>query len=144
MAKLRAPTWRLLSDEELVDKAKAQLDTMLGAGCRAARVVDAAVVRLPQAVNWYFPGSYERMPDLASASVPNAYFVGDLVRTRHGSWSQEKAYVTGMEACNAIMGRKVCEVIPLAPDEPHVAAARSAAKAARSVLPSWLTIPGAL
>jgi protoporphyrinogen oxidase len=41
-----------MSDEEIVAKAKADLDTMLGEQCRLAKVVDAAVVKLPNAVNW--------------------------------------------------------------------------------------------
>ena len=125
----------LLSDEEIAAKAKADLDTMLGEPCRAASVADRAVVKLPNAVNWYFPGSYDSMPDLASSSIPNAYFVGDLVRTRHGSWSQEKAYVTGLQAANVIAGREPdAGVVPLKPDEPHVAAGRSAVSLARTVL----------
>ena len=122
------------SDDALVAKAKGYLDTMLPAAA-AASVVDAAVVRLPGAVNDYFPGSYRLRPDLRSSSFDNAYFVGDVVRSRHGSWSQEKAYVTGLEAANAILGRPLDEgVVPLAPDEPHVAAGRVVSKLARSVL----------
>lgn len=48
----------LLSDEDIVAKAKADLDILLGSICQASQVVDAAVVRLPEGVNWYFPGSY--------------------------------------------------------------------------------------
>ena len=43
-----------MSDAEIVAKAKSQLDTMLGSACAAATVVDAAVVKLPSAVNWYY------------------------------------------------------------------------------------------
>ena len=133
-----ANTLLVLSDDEIVAKAKAQLDTMLGAACEAASVLDAAVVRLPSAVNWYFVGSHDSLPELADEAIPNAYFVGDLVKTRHGSWSQEKAYVTGMQAANIICGRPADEgVVPLKPDEAHVAAGRSAVRAARKAgLPS--------
>ena len=125
----------VMSDDEIVAKAKRDLDVMLGAACANAKVLDAAVVKLPNAVNWYFPGSYRSMPDLASSSIPNAYFVGDLVRTRHGSWSQEKAYVTGQQAANVINGRDAdAGVVPLKPDEVHVAAGRTAVSAARTVL----------
>jgi hypothetical protein len=49
-----------------------------------------------------------------------------LVRTRHGSWSQEKAFVTGMQAANLIQGKAVDEgVIPLPKDELYVALGRS-------------------
>jgi len=125
----------VLSDEAIIAKAKEQLDRMIGPSCAAASVVDAAIVRLPNAVNNYFPGSYKDLPDLASSAIPNAFFVGDLVRTRHGAWSQEKAYITGQQAANIISGRAVDEdVVPLKPDEVHVAAGRSALGLAKEVL----------
>lgn len=125
----------VLDDDAVVAKVKADLDTVLGAACRTAAVVDAAVVRLPRAVNWYYPGSYKDMPDLRSESLHNLFFVGDIVRSRHGSWSQEKAFVTGMEAANVITGRPVDEgIVPLAPDEPHVAFGRNAVSAAKRLL----------
>ena len=128
-------TLLVMSDEDIVAKAKAHLDTMLGGACAAASVVDAAVVRLPNAVNWYYPNSYKDMPDLRSTAVPNAYFVGDLVRTRHGSWSQEKAFVTGKQAANVMLGRPADDgVVPLKPDEVHVDAGRRAVGLARGLL----------
>ena len=117
----------VMDDESIVEKVKKDVDTILGPQCRDAKVVDAAIVRLPQAVNWYCPGSFENMPDVKSKAFGNVFYAGDIVRTRHGSWSQEKAYVTGIEAANAILGRKTNEnIIPLPKDEPHVAAGRSA------------------
>ena len=57
------------------------------------------------------------------------------MRTRHGSWSQEKAYVTGVQAANVINGKGADEgVVPLKPDEAHVAAGRTAVSAARTLL----------
>mmetsp|Transcript_1928 Transcript_1928/g.4554 ORF Transcript_1928/g.4554 Transcript_1928/m.4554 type:complete len:560 (-) Transcript_1928:249-1928(-) len=130
-------------DESLVVKAKSYLDQMVPEAA-SATVTDAAVVRLPNAVNWYFPGSFRLMPNVRSSTFKNAYFVGDLVRSRHGSWSQEKAYVTGIEAANAILGRPLNDgVIPLKPDETHVAAGRTASKFARSVLGAPLRLLGA-
>ena len=81
------------------------------------------------------------LPPGKSAAVENLYYVGDYVRSRHGSWSQEKAYVTGMEAANAISGMEVCRVIPLAEDEAHVAAGARAVAAARSLFPFLPAIP---
>ena len=134
-----AATLLALSDENLVERAHAHLRKVIP-GLRAASVIDAAVVRLPAAVNWYEPGSYARLPDTRSAAFSNLYYAGDHVRSSHGSWSQEKAYVTGLEAANAVIARVggagggLARVVPLAPDEPHVAAARAAAKLARGVL----------
>lgn len=67
-------SWRrVLSDEAIIAKAKEQLDRMIGSSCAAASVVDAAIVRLPNAVNNYFPGSYKDLPDLASVIAQHAY-----------------------------------------------------------------------
>ncbi|KAL7550456.1 hypothetical protein ACHAWF_017754 [Thalassiosira exigua] len=130
-----AATLLVLSDEEVVDKAKRDLDTMLGAQSADATVLDAAVVRLPQAVNWYSPGSYANMPDARSSSMPNAFFCGDIVRSRHGSWSQEKAYVTGVEVANLILGREEgTGIIPLPADEPHVALGRTFLSSAKTLV----------
>jgi len=125
----------VMSDEAIVDKVKKDLNTILGLQCINANVIDAAVVRLPQAVNWYSPGSYSNMPDAKSSSITNAFFCGDLVRSRHGSWSQEKAYVSGIEAANLILSRREGSgIIPLPNDEPHVALGRSALALAKTFL----------
>jgi uncharacterized protein with NAD-binding domain and iron-sulfur cluster len=116
----------VLSDEEIVKKVKTDLNTILGVVCATAKVVDAAIVRLPRGVNWYYPGSYQYMPDVKSSDLDNVFFAGDLVRSRHGSWSQEKAFVTGMEASNLIKGNSIDKcVIPLPNDELHVTFGRS-------------------
>jgi uncharacterized protein with NAD-binding domain and iron-sulfur cluster len=86
-----ADTLLVMTDEQIAKKAKRDLNTMLGVECATAKVVDAAIVRLPNAVNWYFPDSYKDMPDLKSEALANVHFAGDLIRSRHGSWSQEKA-----------------------------------------------------
>jgi len=123
-----------LDNDAIVRKVKKYLQKMVP-GFTDAQVIDAAVVRLPAAVNWYFPGSYRSLPDVRSPSLSNVYFAGDVVRSRHGSWSQEKAYVTGIEAANAILGRTAdTDVIPLRPAEPHVEAGRVASKLLRGVL----------
>ena len=58
-----------------------------------------------------------------------------LVKSRHGSWSQEKAYVTGLEAANAILGRPAQHgIVPLDDAEPHVMAGRKAVGAVRGLL----------
>jgi uncharacterized protein with NAD-binding domain and iron-sulfur cluster len=130
-----ADTLLVMSDEQIAKKAKQDLNTMLGVDCATAKVVDAAIVRLPNAVNWYFPDSYKDMPDLKSKAFGNVHFAGDLVHTRHGSWSQEKAFVTGVEAANSIRGKQLCDgVIPLPEDEAHVAFGRSAVSAFRTFL----------
>ena len=62
---------------------------------------------------------------------------GDWIVTRHGSWSQEKAYVTGLEAANNIIERigvgVPANIIPVVPDEPHIQVARSINRSVRDV-----------
>ena len=125
----------VMDDKSIVEKAKADLDTMLGRDCKDAKVLDAAVVKLPRAVNWYSPGSYANMPDARSKELSNVFFAGDLVRSRHGSWSQEKAFVTGIEAANEMLNRRsTYGIIPLDPEEFHVAMGRNAVSAFRTFL----------
>lgn len=129
----------VMDDDAVVDKVKADLDTILGAECAAARVEDAAVVRLPRAVNWYYPGSYKDTPSLRAESLRNLYFCGDLVRSRHGSWSQEKAFVTGAQVANVLRNRPVDEgVIPLREDEPHVRFGKTLSATGRRLLSTVL------
>ena len=74
----------------------------------------------------------------------NAFFAGDVAKTRHGSWSQEKAFVTGVEAAAAVLDflhdsgegdangdRCRDSIVPLEPDEALVGAGRAAARAVR-------------
>jgi uncharacterized protein with NAD-binding domain and iron-sulfur cluster len=129
----------VMSDQDIVKKVKDDLNTILGPNCMSANVTDAAIVRLSNGVNWYYPGSYRSMPDLQSLSIQNVYFAGDLVRTRHGSWSQEKAFVTGIQAANMIQGKSVNEgVIPLSTDELHVTVGRSLVSAFQSLVGSTM------
>lgn len=125
----------VMDDDAIVNKVKADLDSILGRPCIESVVTDAAIVRLPNAVNWYAPGSYANMPDVKSQDIENAFFVGDIVKTRHGSWSQEKAFVTGMEAANVILDRPMQEgILQLAKDEPHVALGRNVVATAKEIL----------
>ena len=135
----------VMDESSLVEKVKRDLDTILGKECINANVLDAAIVKLPKAVNWYYPGSYKEMPDLQSNSLSNLYFVGDIVRTRHGSWSQEKAYMTGIQASNVIMGNNIDkEVIPLAKEEDHVQFGRDSVVLARRFLDLAMLLVGLL
>jgi uncharacterized protein with NAD-binding domain and iron-sulfur cluster len=129
-----AASLNVMDDKSIVRKVKRDLETILGKQCKDAQVMDATIVRLPSAVNWYCPGSYRNMPDVKSEAIDNVYFVGDLVKTEHGSWSQEKAYVTGVEASNLILGKPIdTNIIPLSADEPHVAAGRKFVALAKTV-----------
>merc|ERR1711920_1211579 len=120
----------------IVDKVKRDLERMVPA-FKEASVIDSAVIRFPGAVNWYFPGSYSRMPDTRSSCFGNVFFAGDVVRTRHGSWSQEKPFVTGVEAANKVLRRSDdFGILPLGDDEAHVALGRFVVDSIKRVLKS--------
>lgn len=121
-----ANQWLHLDDEEVLPIVQANL-----AGCipeaGAARLIDASVVRLPQAVSHFAPGSYQYLLPVQT-SFKNLFMSGDWIANRHGSWSQEKAYVTGLEAANQVIRQlnrgQPANILPVVPDEPHIQVAR--------------------
>ncbi|QDL10555.1 amine oxidase [Brasilonema octagenarum UFV-E1] len=113
---------------------------------RQAKVIDSSVIRLPQAVSHFAPGSYRYMLP-AKTSFKNVFMSGDWIVNRHGSWSQEKAYVTGLEAANLVISYfgegAPANILPVQADEPHIQLARTVNKSVRqigkSILPEfWL------
>ncbi|MDY6803862.1 MAG: FAD-dependent oxidoreductase [Cyanobacteriota bacterium] len=134
-----------LGDDEIIDIVKQYLATCIPAFAEA-EIIDRTVVRLSQAVTHFFPGSYQYMLP-ATTSFKNVFMSGDWIVNRHGSWSQEKAYVTGLEAANLAInllgsGEKA-NIIPVEPDEEHIKVARTVNRSIRelgkSILPNiWL------
>ena len=123
-----------LSNEEIVPLVQQDLATCIPA-FREAKVIDSSVIRLPRAVTHFAPGSYRSMLP-AQTRIKNVFMSGDWIINRHGSWSQEKAYVTGLEAANLVIeqfrrGSKAA-IIPVEVDEPHIQAGRSLNHSLRS------------
>jgi len=125
-----------LPDEEIVRILMEDLLPAAVPAFRSARTVDSFVQRYPGAVTWFSPGSFRSRPPLQT-SVPNLVCAGDWVRMgdrEHGAKGlcQERAFVSGLEAANAlarsgVLGAGVTaqhEVIPIRPDEPQVVAGR--------------------
>ena len=116
-----------LDDDQVLRQVQQDL-----AGCipafGEAKIVDHAVVRIPQGVTHFAPGSYRYLLP-ATTSFENLFMAGDWIVTRHGSWSQEKAYVTGLEAANRVitaLGQgQPAEILPVIPDEPHIQVMRA-------------------
>jgi uncharacterized protein with NAD-binding domain and iron-sulfur cluster len=134
-----------MSDSQIVSKVKDYLTTCVP-GFGAAQVIDSSVIRLPNAVTHFAPGSYRYMLP-AQTSFTNVFMSGDWIVNRHGSWSQEKAYVTGLEAANLVVSYlgqgQPAEIIPVEEDEKHIQMARSLNQNLRdlgkSILPEfWL------
>jgi uncharacterized protein with NAD-binding domain and iron-sulfur cluster len=134
-----------LENEEIIPIVQRYLATCVPE-FREAKVIDSSVIRLPQAVSHFAPGSYRYMLP-AKTSFKNVFMSGDWIVNRHGSWSQEKAYVTGLEAANLVIsffgeGTPV-KILPVQADEAHIQLGRVVNKAARqigkSILPQfWL------
>jgi uncharacterized protein with NAD-binding domain and iron-sulfur cluster len=129
-----------LSNEEIVPIVQRDLATCVPAFGQA-KVIDSSVIRLPRAVTHFAPGSYQYMLP-AKTSFENAFISGDWIVNRHGSWSQEKAYVTGLEAANLVIDRlkqgSKAEIIPVEADELHIQMARSLNTSIRNTLKSFL------
>ncbi len=129
-----------LSDDQVIPLVQADL-----AGCLStfgdAKVMDQSVIRIHQGVTHFAPGSYRYLLP-ATTSFTNTFMSGDWIVTRHGSWSQEKAYVTGLEAANHVIRQlgsgQLANIIPVVPDEPHIQAARTLNRAARNLQEQFL------
>lgn len=125
-----------LSDDQIVKKVQdylAQCIPEFG----TANVIDQAVVRFPKAVTHFFPGTYQYMMR-GTTSFPNVYTAGDWIVNRHGSWSQEKAFVTGLEAANRVVDQldqgELATIIPVDADELHVQELRRVNETAKGLL----------
>ena len=134
------------SDEQIINKVHRDLGVCVP-GFRNAKVIDSSVIRVRQGVTHFAPGSYQHLLP-ATITIPPLYMSGDWIITNHGSWSQEKAYVTGLEAANLVIQQfgmgKEANIIPIEADEPHIQVARKFNETVRDwlrfFLPSlWLT-----
>ena len=104
------------------------------------QVVDSAVLRFPNAVTHFSPGSYTSRP-LQRTSFGNVFMAGDWVKgLNHGAngLSQERAYITGLTAANLVIGGLShgvpAVIIPVEEDEKHVSAAKGANQAVQGFL----------
>lgn len=129
-----------MTDAEIVELVQRDLATCIPAFGKA-KVTDSSAIRLPRAVTHFAPGSYQYLLP-AVTSYDNVFMSGDWVVNRHGSWSQEKAYVTGLEAANLVISRfgrgSKAAIIPVEADEPHIQIGRSINQFARSLTESLL------
>ncbi len=124
-----------MSDEQIIDKVHRDVATCIPA-FGTAKVTDSSVIRVKEGVTHFFPGSYQNLLS-AKTDIPNLYMSGDWIITRHGSWSQEKAYVTGLEAANLVIQESgigiEANIIPIEADEPHIQVARTINKAVKDL-----------
>jgi uncharacterized protein with NAD-binding domain and iron-sulfur cluster len=129
-----------MSDEEIAQKVHRDLATCIPE-FREAKISDRSIIQVRQGVTHFAPGSYQYFLK-AKTSIPNLFMSGDWIITNHGSWSQEKAYVTGLEAANLAIERfeigEKAAIIPIEPDEPHIQVARTLNKTIREINRNFL------
>lgn len=110
-----------MTDEQIINKVHQDLITCIPSFANA-KIIDSRVIKVSQGVTHFAPGSYQYLLP-AKSPIANLYLSGDWIITNHGSWSQEKAYVTGLEAANLVikqLGGNTANIIPVEPDEPHI------------------------
>ncbi|KAL9417493.1 hypothetical protein AB3S75_040469 [Citrus x aurantiifolia] len=116
-----------LKDDQVVAKAVSYLSKCIK-DFSTATVMDHKIRRFPKSLTHFFPGSYKYMMR-GFTSFPNLFMAGDWITTRHGSWSQERSYVTGLEAANRVVDYlgdgSFSKIIPVEEDEPHIEALRT-------------------
>jgi hypothetical protein len=129
-----------LSDQEIVDTLLKELLPQAVPAFRLAQVLEFEVRRYPGSVSLFSPGSFSQRPPLQTA-LPSVVCAGDWVRMgerEHGAKGlcQERAYVCGLEAANALMRSGVVRganaatrpehpVRPIRPEEPQVLLGRA-------------------
>jgi uncharacterized protein with NAD-binding domain and iron-sulfur cluster len=134
-----------MSDREIVAKIQQDLSICIP-DFKRAKILHSTVIRVRQGVTHFAPGSYQYFLQ-AQSPIDNVFLSGDWIKTHHGSWSQEKAYVTGLEAANQVIKRfkmgKKATIIPREEDEPQIKIARSinqnVRELSKQILPNfWL------
>lgn len=116
-----------LEDKEIISLVQNYLAKCISA-FKEAEVIESSVIRLPQAVTHFAPGSYQHMLQKETV-IENVFMSGDWIKSSHGSWSQEKAYVTGLEAANQVINKfahgVLAQILPVEEDELHIKIART-------------------
>ncbi|GAX86496.1 hypothetical protein CEUSTIGMA_g13904.t1 [Chlamydomonas eustigma] len=134
-----------LSDQEIQDRALSlYLPKCISGFQDNCKVEDASILRFRSSVTAFSPGSRKHMPEVKS-DLQGVMICGDWVRQAPGlpqGLSQEKAYVTGLQAGNSAAEycklRPVIGVERVEADEPHVVALREVVRARRALGGPWL------
>ena len=129
-----------LSDQEIVDNLLCELLQQAVPGFRIAQVMEFEVRRYSGSVSLFSPGSFNKRPPLQT-SLPSVVCAGDWVRMGEREYGakglcQERAYVCGLEAANALLRNGVARgpdaetrqehpVRPIRPEEPQVLLGRA-------------------
>ncbi|KAJ7538182.1 hypothetical protein O6H91_11G037300 [Diphasiastrum complanatum] len=121
-----------LKDKAIVQRILEKYLQRCDARYKNAKVVDYSVLRFKNAVTLFGPNCHQYMPT-TSTSFHNVFMAGDWLQQGPGSHgarglSQEKAYVTGLQAANAVSEKLGisfrAKILNVEPDEIHIAAAK--------------------
>lgn len=141
-----------LADEDIIKTLMEDLLPSAVPEFANAKVVDSWVGKYEGTVSWFSPGSYLKRPPLQGAGsdvLPNVKCAGDWVRMgdrEHGAKGlcQERAFVSGLEAANALMmdtysssAFRPHPVIPVREDEAQFKAGVAINNKVMEVLPRW-------
>ncbi|KAF0891252.1 hypothetical protein E2562_009430 [Oryza meyeriana var. granulata] len=111
-----------LNDEQIVSEASSHLIKCIQ-DFEGATVIHQLVRRSPKSTMHFLPGSY-KYTLRGSTTLPNLFTAGDWIVNRHGSFSKEKAYVTGLEAANRVVDYfgdgNFAKIIAVEGNEPHI------------------------
>merc|ERR1712113_701610 len=129
-----------LSDSEILEQVQRNMAKCVPEFANA-ELEYGAVLRVPQAVTHFSPGSNRWMPT-QETPIPNVFMSGDWVKNvPHGAngLSQERALVTGYRAANMVIDELAMgepkEILQVEEDEEHVKVARDITKQITSALP---------
>lgn len=129
-----------MSDEEVVRHVQHDILAKVYREYGEAVVLDCTVMRVVKGVTGFRPGSHQFMLE-RTTPIANFFNCGDWIWTDHGSFSQERALVTGLQAANeavdSLEGSKApllhADILDAPAPEPHIEAARRVAKDFRGV-----------
>ncbi|XP_066347858.1 uncharacterized protein, partial [Miscanthus floridulus] len=117
----------LVNDDDIVSEASSHLIKCIQ-DFEGATAIRYSIRRSPNSVINFLPGSY-KYTLRGSTSFPNLFIAGNWIVNRHGSFSKEKAYVTGLEAANRVVDYfdtgDFAKIIAVEGDEPHIETLRS-------------------
>lgn len=139
-----------LSNDDIINRVLQKYLIKCDAKFASAKFVDSSVLRFKGAVTCFGPGTHQYMPS-TSTRLSNVFMAGDWLSQGPGSHgakglSQEKAYVTGLQAANAAASYlgvpSPTRILDVEDNEPHIAAAKSVTKQYRQLLHTFgLTSP---
>lgn len=102
-----------LSDEEILARVRANVNSTFPTTAPAARMTKATIVRIPQSVYWPRPGLDALRPSQASP-IANLALAGGYTRQRFYD-SMEGAVQSGNRAAAATLARLAGEAVPISP-----------------------------